>query len=501
MLSVSIQKMKNYFKKVKSIFPALLVSILISTLVCFFLRYFIELKAEIDLKLVNWEFVIPLFIAVISVILMRNKFRVLQFENKEKDNFFYIFICLALIFSLIIISQMFFTKYFYKSIRVNDVSEIKFDRAISEYEINKLYVDQKQGKGDFQTKTVGRNGEKMQMQVFFIAPLFKDSASAKAISKVWYSEIKDTTISYSLSDKKKNAAAKKFIQHTIVYFEKKNFSKEHHFEKVFQSDEKETFDKLIMNHDKSALILKPVSNETKNADYFLYLYFKILAVGLIIILFSLIFIPYKEVKYDKKNDEFLSILNFLIPKKGNYFLPVIINLNLIYYFVLAFFQVDIFYPRTEDLVIFGAVSSEKIAQGEIWRLLTAIFMHGSLPHIVYNMLTLSFAGIFAKDIFGEKRLSIIYFTSGILSIIITLCFHPDNYVGLGASGAIFGMIGAIFGVSCANGFKDNKTIIFVTSGYLLLNVLFGLITNSDNVVHISGFLIGALVSWLFFIRK
>jgi rhomboid protease GluP len=454
-----------------------------------------------DIKLLTWEFIIPFFISIISVILMRNKFIVLQFKNKEKDNFVYILICWVLILSLISVSQMFFTKYFYRRIDVNNVSEIKFDRAISEYKINKLYVDQRKGKGDFQTKIVGRNGEKIQMQVFFIAPLFKDSASIKAISKVWYSEIKDTTISYSLSDNKKIAASKKFIQNTIDYFEKKNFSKEHHFEKVFQSDEKETFDKLILNHDKPALILKPVLNKIKNADYFLYLYFKILVGGLLIILFSLVFIPYKEVGYDKKNDEFLSILNFLIPKKGNYFLPVIINLNIIYYLVLAFLQVDIFYPKTEDLIVFGAVSSEKMAQGEIWRLLTAIFMHGSLPHIVYNMFILSFAGVFAKDIFGEKRLSIIYFTSGILSIIITLCFHHDKYVGLGASGAIFGVIGGIFGISCANGFKENKTVIFVTSGYLLLNVLFGLITNSDNVVHISGFLIGALVSWLFFIRK
>lgn len=493
-------KMKNYFKKVKSILPALLLAILVSTSACFFLRYIIESKLEIDIKLIAWEFIIPFFISIISVILIRNKFIVLQFKNKEKDNFIYKLISWILVLILMMISQMFFTKYFYKSVNINNVTEIKFDRSISSYELSKVYVDRRQGKGDFQTKTVGRNGNKLQMQILFIAPLFKDSVSANGTSKVWYSEIKDTVINYSLSDQKKEAASKKFIQNTIHYFTEKDFSEEHTFEKLFESDEKETFDKLIGNHDKSALILKPVESNSKNANYFLYLYFKILGGGLLIMLFSLIFIPYKEIKYKKKNDEFLSILNFLTPRKGNYFLPIIINLNIIYYIVLGFLQVDIFYPRTEDLVLYGAVSSEKIGQGEIWRFLSGMFMHGSLPHIVYNMFTLAIAAIFAKEVFGEKRLSVIYFISGFLSTIATLYFH-NNYVGLGASGAIFGIIGALFGAGIVDGFKENKSVIFITSGYLLLNILFGLITNSDNIAHVSGFLFGALLSWLFFKKK
>lgn len=492
--------MKNYFKKVKSILPALLLAIFVTTLLCFLFRYTIELRLKIDIKIITWEFIIPFFISVFSVILIRKKFLVLQFKNKEKDNFIYLLISWILILLLIIISQMFFTKYFYKSININNISEVKFDRSVSNYKINKLYIDKSQGKGDFQTKIVGRNGDKIQMKIFFIAPIFKDSVSTKKFSNIWYSEIKDSTISYSLPHQKKEAASKKFIKNSLHYFSKKNFSEEHDFEKLFESDDKNTFDKLIGNYEKSALILKSVLNKSKNANSFLYLYFKILGGGLIVMLLTLIFIPYKEAKYKKRNDEFLSILNFLTPKKGNCFLPIIINLNIIYYVALGLLQVDIFYPRTEDLVLYGAVSSEKIAQGEIWRFLSGMFMHSSLPHIVYNMFVLSIAGIFAKEIFGEKRLTVIYFISGFLSTIATLYFH-NNYVGLGASGAIFGIIGSLFGAGLVDGFKENKSVIFITSGYLLLNVLFGFITNSDNIAHVSGFLFGALLSWLFFTKK
>lgn len=492
--------MKDYLKKVKSILPVLLLAIFVSTFSCFFLRYILEYKLEIDMKLFSWEFLIPFVISITSVILIRKRFIILQFKDSTKDNFFYILLSWILILGLLINSQMFFTKYFYRNIVINDISEIKFNHDISTYDIKKLYVNKSLAKGDLQTKVVGKNGDKLQIQIFFIAPIFTDSMSDHISSKVWYSEIKDTAISYSLSKERKEIVFEKFYKNTVDYFANKNFSKVHNFEKLFKSDEKDNFDKLIGNQDKSVLILKPISKNSKDAESFFYWYFKILGIGLSIILFSLIFISYKEEEYNKKNDEFLAFINFLIPRKENYFLPITINLNIAYYILLGCFGIDIFSPRTEDLVSFGALSSVKIANGEIWRFLTAMFMHGSLQHIVYNMIVLSLSGIFAIEIFGDKKLAIIYFTSGFLSFFATLIFH-NNYIGVGASGAIFGIIGALFGAGFIDGYRENKTIIFITSGYLLFNVFFGFITNSDNVAHVSGFLIGALISWILVVFK
>ena len=491
--------MKDYFKKVKSILPVLLLAIFVSTISCLLIRYILEYKLEIDIKLISWEFFIPFVISVVSVILIRKKFIVLQFKDNTKDNFFYIFLCWILIFGLLVNSQMFFTKYLYKSVTINNVSEIKFEHDISNYNIQKVYINERYARGDFETKVVGKNGDKLNVKIFFIAPMFKDSLTLQNY-KVWYSETKDTTISYSLSNQKKEIAFKKFYNNTVKYFKNKDFSNLHSFEKVFESDEKEKFDKLIGNQDKSALILKPILKNSNNGTSVFFWYFKILGIGLLIILFSLIFISYKEVEYKKKNDEFLSIVNFLIPRKENYFLPIIINLNIAYYVLLALFGIDIFSPRTEDLVRFGAINSVKIANGEIWRFVTAMFMHGGLQHIVYNMIILAFAGLFAKEIFGEKKLAMIYFISGLLSFLVTLLFH-NGYIGVGASGAIFGIIGSLFGAGLVDGYKENKTVIFITFGYLLINVLFGFITNSDNVAHVSGFLIGALISWIFILFK
>lgn len=492
--------MKDYLKKVKSVLPFLVLTIFISTFSSFSLRYILEYKLEIDIKLFSWEFLIPFIISITSVILIRKRFVVLQFKDKTKDNFFYIFLSWILIFGLLINSQMFFTKYFYRSIVINDISEIKFDHDISTYNIKRLYVNESLAKGDLETKVVGKNGDKLNMKIFFIAPMLKDSLLSQNNFKVWYSETKDTTISYSLSNQKKEIAFKKFYKSTVNYFKNKNFSKVHNFEKLFKSDEKDSFDKLIGNQDESVLILKPISKNSKDAVTFFYWYFKILGIGLCIILFSLIFISYKEEEYKKKNDEFLSLINFLIPRKGNYFLPIIIDINIGYYILLGCFGIDVFYPRTEDLVNFGALSSEKIANGEIWRLLTAMFIHGSLQHIVYNMIILSIAGIFAKELFRDKNLIIIYFVSGFSSFFASLIFH-NNYIGVGASGAIFGIIGALFGACLIDGYRENKPIILITLVYLLFNVFFGFITNSDNVAHVSGFLIGALISWIFIVFK
>lgn len=101
-------EMKDYYKKVKNILPALIFAILISTMFCFLLRYIIEIKLGIDVKLITWEFIIPFIIAVLFIILIRKKFIVLKFKNKEKDNFYiYLDILASYSFTSCNISEIF----------------------------------------------------------------------------------------------------------------------------------------------------------------------------------------------------------------------------------------------------------------------------------------------------------------------------------------------------------------------------------------------------------
>ena len=80
--------------------------------------------------------------------------------------------------------------------------------------------------------------------------------------------------------------------------------------------------------------------------------------------------------------------------------------------------------------------------GEVWRLFTSMFVHANVLHIFGNMFFLLIFGLRAEDMFDLKEYLFIYFASGLTGGVLTLIVWPPNTVSVGASGAIFGILGA-----------------------------------------------------------
>ncbi|MER6356718.1 rhomboid family intramembrane serine protease [Streptomyces sp. NPDC001634] len=87
-------------------------------------------------------------------------------------------------------------------------------------------------------------------------------------------------------------------------------------------------------------------------------------------------------------------------------------------------------------------SVEGVAQGQWYRLLTAMFLHGSYIHILFNMLSLWWIGAPLEAALGRARYLALYFTSGLAGSALTYLIAAPNQPSLGASGAIFGLFGA-----------------------------------------------------------
>ena len=95
----------------------------------------------------------------------------------------------------------------------------------------------------------------------------------------------------------------------------------------------------------------------------------------------------------------------------------------------------------DDLLFyFGGKINEFIIAGEYWRLLTPVFLHGSLAHLGSNALGLFVFGTRVESLFGHRRFLIVYLLSGITGVVASFIFSPNP--SLGASGAIFGLLGA-----------------------------------------------------------
>jgi rhomboid protease GluP len=150
-----------------------------------------------------------------------------------------------------------------------------------------------------------------------------------------------------------------------------------------------------------------------------------------------------------------------------------------------------------DLVTtFGARISDLILAGQLWRLITPIFLHGSLTHIFFNMYALYSLGVVLERHFGHGRFLLLYFLGGFAGNVLSFLFTQGYSVG--ASTAVFGLITAeaiffyqnreLFGSHARRAISN---AIFI----IVINLFLGLAPNIDTWGHIGGLLGGAIFAW------
>jgi len=138
---------------------------------------------------------------------------------------------------------------------------------------------------------------------------------------------------------------------------------------------------------------------------------------------------------------------------------------------------------------------------QIWRFLTAIFLHGSLTHLLFNIFALFFFGLFLEKDVGSDKFLLIFISSGILANLISVNFYEAS---LGASGAIYGVIGALviirplmmvwtFGLIMP---LFIAAFLWVTADILRTLGAFGP-TNIGSIAHLSGIFIGLILGFVF----
>lgn len=148
----------------------------------------------------------------------------------------------------------------------------------------------------------------------------------------------------------------------------------------------------------------------------------------------------------------------------------------------------------------GGLVHFNVVHGEWYRLITSIFLHFNFEHILMNMLSLFIFGKIVESIVGHWRMLAIYIISGLFGNFASLSFNTDT-VSVGASGAIFGLIGAIFAFMYISQRYNRKVI-----GQLLivLVILIGMslfMHNVNIVAHIGGFIGGVLISLIAYYFK
>jgi rhomboid protease GluP len=152
-----------------------------------------------------------------------------------------------------------------------------------------------------------------------------------------------------------------------------------------------------------------------------------------------------------------------------------------------------------SVLALGALVPALVAEGEAWRLLTSMFLHSGFAHLALNMISLYFLGSFAEVSFGRSRFLALYFISGIAGGLAYLYFGTFDAPVVGASGAIFGLLGGVFGFALRQGtFSLQNPIITQLLILTAINLFLGAtIPNVSNTAHIGGLVGGLVYGWLF----
>lgn len=177
-------------------------------------------------------------------------------------------------------------------------------------------------------------------------------------------------------------------------------------------------------------------------------------------------------------------------------------INVIVFVAMAFAGVSLTEPSTQDLIRWGADYGPITLGGQWWRLLSSTFLHIGIIHIAFNMWCLWDLGALAESLYGHWTFAAVYLTTGIAASVTSVSWHPGG-VSAGASGAIFGIAGALIASFYLGEFSLPRVAISGTLRSVVMfagyNLVFGAIRGrTDNAAHVgglvSGLILGALIA-------
>lgn len=183
-----------------------------------------------------------------------------------------------------------------------------------------------------------------------------------------------------------------------------------------------------------------------------------------------------------------------------FFTPAIIAINVAIFLIMVVIGgVDFMTPSVEDLLAWGANFTPYTVGGEWWRLFSCMFLHVGIIHLAFNMWILNDIGKLVERLYGNTLFLFLYVGSGLFGSIASAAINP-SIVSAGASGAIFGVFGALFGVLVRYRNTIPRTVFSrlrnSSAMFVGYNVVFGFtMPQIDNAAHLGGLLGGFLLGF------
>lgn len=178
---------------------------------------------------------------------------------------------------------------------------------------------------------------------------------------------------------------------------------------------------------------------------------------------------------------------------------LLLAINIVVFIAMVLKHIPVMNPTADQVVKWGGNFGPLTMGGQPWRLLTNIFVHIGLPHIIANMWALVVLGRLAESLYGRGSFLAIYVLSGLTGSVASLLWNPMG-VSAGASGALFGIAGALIATLYAGKSPLPRHVIRPILWSLFFWAAFDLAygfwkTGVDNAAHVGGFAAGLIIGY------
>ena len=503
--------METYIAKLKHILPTFLTVTFGTVIALGLIRWLFCLQFSIiDVQEEVWTLWLPLIFPWIPITLwLRQRFRALTFKgDADKGQFFFQVLSWGVMMAMLMVSQAYLTTATGRLQVLSTIGDMAKAEKARYYKLTNFSVAPHFGGTYTDFRHSGKYNQYLNFNTYFVIPILKDtSEKITGIPKYWYGLKFNEQINSKISAEEKEIKYQVFYEECVDKINKYDFHRLDHFERKPASEDRQNYLKAIEERTKQTasdnlIVLEPVREryEDRNGNKLAWI-FGSLGIGLSLLLLSLIWPGFSETERKKflsgkkpTEDDLVDMLRYLVPSDDHFVTSIILDLNLLVFLVMVLSGVHPIYPNGLELLQWGANRRLETTSGEWWRLLTSTFLHGGIMHLFLNIYGLIIAAIFVEPVLGRKKYFILYVLSGLCGSLASIWWYP-NTISVGASGAIFGLYGAILGLLLTDAFsKDGKQGILAMIGvYVVINLLWGLTGGIDNAAHIGGLLSGALI--------
>ncbi len=506
--------MNTLIEKIKVIYLPFLIIFVGFVSLYTFLHWFLIIDKElIALKEDTLKFWLPFALPFIPIyIWLRPRVNLLIFK---KDDYYYLYQFLAL--GSICVTTMITQEYLIvatgKLTELDNISEINKKEITKYYTLKNFHLDKKSAVPYGTYEVSGKHREQLNFHVYCIVPIFPDTLNSPQFTCLaWLGAKKTKTVSNKLDESQKKVIYDEFYKNTWDSFNKEDLSQFTYLENLGNANDIDDFEAAIERSpaykETDIIVLKAINQpfEARYGDKFKWIFLSF-GIGsfiwLILLFFPAINISklraYKEGKLPSEKSDLVEILEFLIPKNDFFITPIIININILIYLIMTIYGLGFISFQGYDLLTWGANFRPSVLKGEWWRLVTSVFLHGGIMHILANMYGLVFVGIFLEPALGRTKYFIVYILTGIIASLSSIWWYKAT-VSVGASGAIFGLYGVFLALLLTNFFSKDIKVSFLisTSIFIGFNLVMGLTGGIDNAAHIGGLLSGFIMGFLLY---